>query len=914
MTFTLERIIYGTSDSSGEISVLAISDHLTPQDAALWRGVTSIKPMEAATFRGSRAFGIFAGPTDRFVAACAYLSAGKPYSEYIVVPRDLLAQLAGNLAPLLALFDKPVDEAQLSARVPAVKFNTGDSWTPQGRRAQVEALLAPGLEMPQALKLLGAALHERGLMIHDFPADTEARLALVRGLLALLPAHARPDLTFSTNRHEKIITQARVVFAPSSIVTGRWVVNWGTRSFPDDDSINTPYIRRLMSLWRGDLTAFLSAIDQMDSIAAALLVNRTLQNSLSVMAERHALDARILTGEDVPPEALKAVMKDIPPEGDLKRLYAQRLLRHALDARDSEAALIAARVMDQNPDLDRSLWHELERNLYGRPDAVYSFVRARLSAGINSDDDARWGERLKIAALASLRVAILDGDAETAINWLRLVAREPASYGLGEIVHAGILAAQERAHSEPELAQAVVLLAVKRDPTALAALLADEALLAAVPNGLGRALRSGEGDPLAIQQSFGIELFLVALARALETHRPDLFTPETVEQIWTIYIGAAPNGSPYSAEHVIQGLTAPTVPGLGGASWLPTPALETLLGLMLRDRRDDLSHQLTHQIRERDDFLAVVVGAISGSGRSDSEALAMIAQMIASGDLTLQDAVHIYVGLLIAWDWRKSALEVMEQLARTIQQHAHLEVHSDVIWHLLAVAAEMKEDFITRVALRRLLSDLEAVQEALQDEEMLADDLQRLTALIAWSSTARAQLLAWWRGYVHAQTTAGLQRIDKALSDGARATDDLRTIVQAVIAFRRMLGKRTLAQFAEDVSTAYTILQSLAESFDPSPKRSISFDPTTIRMELDARAEELSPHELKILANNFKEVAQLITSMADNRSKATLIRRGDDVDRQLMSGEQQPHSAVDALKWLAGYLSGTQEKLDETVE
>lgn len=904
MTFTLERMVYGTSDSSGEMSILAISDHLTPQDAALWRGVTSLKPLDAATFRGSRTFGIFAGPADRFVAACAYQNAGNAYAEYIVVPRELLAQLAGNLTPLLALFEKPADEAQLSARVPALKFNANDVWTPQARRAQVEALLARGLELPQALKLLGAALHERGLMIHDFPADTEARLALVRGLLALLPAHARPDLTFSTNRHEKVITQARIVFAPSSIVTGRWVVNWAAHSFPEDDLINTPYIRRLTALWRGDLAAFLSAIDQMDSIAATLLVNRTLQNSLSVMAERHALDALILAGEDVPPEALKAVMKDIPPEGELKRRYVQRLLRHALDARDSDAALITARVMDESAELDHLLWHELERNLYGRPDAVYSFVRARLGAGITTEDDARWSARLKIAALASLRVAILDGDAETAINWLRLVAREPTSYDLGGIVHAGILAAQERAHNEPELAQAIVLLAVKRDPAALDTLLADEALLAVIPNGLGRALRDGAGDPLALQQNFGIELFLVALLRALQTHCPDLFTPETIEQVWTIYTGSVPSGSPYGAERVIEELAR------SGAVWLPAPVLETLLGLMLRDRRDDLSHQVTHQIRERDDFLAVVVGAISASERSDADALALIAQMIAVSDLTLQDAVDIYVGLLIAWDWRKSALEVMEQLARTIQQHPNLEVEPEVIWHLLAVAAEMKEDFITRVAVRRLVSDF----EALPDEDGLADDLQRLAGLIAWSSAARTQLLTWWRGYIHAQTTAGLQRIDKALADGARSTDDLRTVVQAVLAFRRMLGKRTLAQFAEDVSTAYTVLQSLAESFDPSPKRASTFDPTTIRMELDARAEELSPHELKILANNFKEVAQLVTTMADNRSKATLIRRGDDVDRQLMSGEQQPHSAVDALKWLAGYLSGTQEKPDEADE
>ena len=107
-------------------------------------------------------------------------------------------------------------------------------------------------------------------------------------------------------------------------------------------------------------------------------------------------------------------------------------------------------------------------------------------------------------------------------------------------------------------------------------------------------------------------------------------------------------------------------------------------------------------------------------------------------------------------------------------------------------------------------------------------------------------------------------------------------------------------------------MQGLAESFDPSPKRQVSFDPATIRLEMDSRSEELSPHELKILASNFKELAQLISMMGDNRSKATLMRRGDDVDRQLMAGEQQPHSALDALKWIAGYLSGTQEKDDET--
>ena len=287
---------------------------------------------------------------------------------------------------------------------------------------------------------------------------------------------------------------------------------------------------------------------------------------------------------------------------------------------------------------------------------------------------------------------------------------------------------------------------------------------------------------------------------------------------------------------------------------------------MLRDKRDDLSHQVIHQVSQRSKP-SVTISCRSSSARSARASAAirkrwrLIAQMIAVGDLTQQEAVDVYVGLLIAWEWRRSALEIMEQLARAIQQHPTSKSarrSSGICWRS---RANMKEEFITRVALRRLTADL----ETLEDDELLLDDLQRVIPLIAWNSAARAQLLAWWRGYVRAQTTARLQRIDKALlgrQRGKRSLEDLRTVVQAVIAFRRMLGKRTLSQFAEDVATAYAILQGMAESFDPSPKRPVSFDPATIRLEMDARAEELSPHELKILANNFKELAQLISTMA----------------------------------------------------
>ena len=850
MSFTLERIIYGTTDSSSEMSILAISDHLTPQDASLWRGITSLRPMDAPSFKASRAFGIFAGPSERFVIACAYLIDKKPFYEYLVLPRDLLTTLAGNLTPLLALFDKPSDAVQHTARIAPAQLNATEPWSAQQRRAQVEALLGRGLDMPQALRLLGAALHERGLMIHDFPPDTDARLTIIEGSdgAAARAGAPRPDL-FDQPPRKNHDAGAHRLCAGELPSPGAGSSTGRRKPSRDDEVLASPYIKRLLALWKGDLNAFLNAIDQMGSVAGTLMNNRNLQNSLTVMAERHALDAQIIAGEEVPPEALKTVMRDIPPEGDLQILYARRLLDQALDARDADAALIVARAMDQDPVLDRVIYADLERDLRTRPDAVYSFMRTRLGAG--TDLDERWAERLKVAALTSLRVAILDGDAETTINWLRLVAREPASYGLGDVVHYGILAAQERARSEPDLAQALILLAVKRDQAALDLLLADDALLAAVPNGLGSALRSGEGDPAWLLQTYGVEVFLVALSRALDAQCPDLFTAATMEQVWSLYTSGA--GTPasiastsasstgtYSAEHIIKTLTA------NNSAWLPTTALEALLGGMLRDKRDDLSHQVIHQASTRADFLTIVVSAISQSERSDSEALALIAQMMAVGDLTQQQAVDVYVGLLNAWDWRASDLGIMEQLARSVQQHSNLEISTEVVWNLLAVAGEMKEAFITRVALRQLTDDLETVE----DEALLVEDLQRVLPLVAWDASARAQILAWWRTFVRDQATARLQRIDKALSDGQgqeakRPLEELRTIVQTMLAFRRMLGKRSFSQFAEDVTTAYALLQGIAESFDPSPKRQAAFDPATIRLEMDARAEELSPHELK---------------------------------------------------------------------
>jgi hypothetical protein len=435
-------------------------------------------------------------------------------------------------------------------------------------------------------------------------------------------------------------------------------------------------------------------------------------------------------------------------------------------------------------------------------------------------------------------------------------------------------------------------------------LLNDTELLAALPDNLGRLLRDYDGDATRVLQNQGVELLLVVLARAAHAQHPELFTPWAVEQVWNAYVGGQPlNVLPYyQPEHTIQEWID------SGASWLTEEAITALLTLMLHDRRDELFQAFSHHLCERAEFINLLVTVFVNSQRPIPELLPLTGHLVTTGDLSQQQTIEVYLHLLGTPPFPDTTLPIIQQLSRTIQQHPTLALPAEVFSPLLDAAEKSRDELIVRVISRRLMADLETGE----DEVTFAGSLLRLHDQIAWNATTQQHLMTWWRGFVLNQTLARLQRLDKAL-DGKRTPDDLRTVLQTVIAIRKLLGKRTLAQFAEDVGTAYLVLQALVESFEASAKRAMSFDQATIRAELAGREGELSPHEQKILANNLKELAELVTVMGDNRSKASLMRRSDDVDRLLMTGELQPHGSLDAVKWLAGYLGGLQEK-DEDAE
>lgn len=909
MTDTLDRIIYSeppaAANGTKPDETLIVSGSLTADDAAQWRALVTLSPYAGVSGRASQAVGIFPGPGRNFLLASTYNDSHAQHSEVVFLPRKVLQQAAGNLEPLIALV---TDTAQNGTVVTGAKTSPLElpALLPLSFERRVEVvrtLLRDVGSLDHALRLLAAALSETQLLITGYPSEMRARVALVEGLLALLPALARPELTFATHIANGDAPGVRVAFGDSPTKTNRLTANVQAGHFPDESDI--PYLRLLSDLWQEDMAAFLQALDELEPLANAILPDSSLDDGLNRLAEQARINQRIQRDEEIEPETLKATLAaNLPLPPGLMQRYYERLLEHALDARDTEAALLVAMKMDEDPQLDRALNAVLAQHLETQPDDVYVFVRTRLNDAMEAN--ARWIERLHAAALNSLQVAITDADSETIMNWLRLIAREPAVYGLADILRDGILATQERARSDGDLARYLITLTIKHAPDILDTLLDDEALLAVLPNNLGLVLRDHAGDPLYTLQNRGPELFLVAIARSARAQAADVFSAEVVDQLWKLYTAGQNFNIPshYLPTSIVEMLTTT------GAGWLPTDILQHLATHILADTRDDLFVQFAAHLAEYDALVPLLGSALHQSQRSIDDMITLVSHLTTAGYLEQQAVVEVYAELLEYREWRQVALPLVEQLARLLQQNPTLELDSEILWRLLDVALPARSEMVAKVASQQLFNDIERKDRDHDSDSdaNLVEALLRLQESLQWSQPARSSFLKWWRDFVRQQPLARLARLDRLL-ENKKAIADCRAIVQTSLAFRRMLNNRDMGEFADAVNLVYSVLADMAQSFDPSPKQATSFDEETVRAELDHRREDLTDQEWHIFAKNLRELAALIGVMGDHRSRASLVRQN--VDRQLLSGEQQPESAVDAMKWMAGYLEGIQARDDE---
>nr|MCU0482530.1 hypothetical protein [Anaerolineae bacterium] len=160
---------------------------------------------------------------------------------------------------------------------------------------------------------------------------------------------------------------------------------------------------------------------------------------------------------------------------------AQQLLRYALQERHTEAVVYLLTFMADVPDARPFIQAELEAWMNNEPDAVYFFARTALATHF---DDV-WLPLLTSSARASLGIVIEQGDSESVLEWLRLIAREPATYQLNDIMREGIRSAQLRAHDDGVLGGRLLLFTLKRASDLVGVMMNDHEFISVLATPIG---------------------------------------------------------------------------------------------------------------------------------------------------------------------------------------------------------------------------------------------------------------------------------------------------------------------------------------------------------------------------------------------------------------------------------------------
>lgn len=942
MTFVLQHAVYNipNADTTDDPAVvLGQSDDFPLEAIASLVGATALLPLAPKEASQTQALAYVPHPDieQEMILALAETVDDASRIHVVLLPPEVVTALNGDVVLLQVLATMPACSDSVT-NAPLEPLTVGDTPPTYDRHARLQGLydILPANDMQTAFALLGAVLHPHPLLIANFAPELEARMALIEGMLALLPTAARHTITFNTHAtafSETVDFQFDAPSpdpAPTSPPTAEtptpqdntaWPLDWSKLKLDGSLLTNHAYVAYLNSMWGAseqDLDTLTTVLDDTEPYATALLDASTREIGLTHIANRSRADNALKSGDAIATELLLAVLDSPhPPTEQAYTHYIERLLHNVLDHHDAAGAAALVERLDADPDLEAQIQPLIDQALADQPDTAYVIARASLSdqngsngSDTHADDDMdpvaearrqKWLDRLHEAAKNAVNVAIETDEPSIISRWLTLIAREPRAYHLQDVLYNGLVAAMPMASQHEELAMDLLTIAIKRAPDLIPDLLKADGFLSQLPDLLGNALREPATADIEALAEGPREMFLLAVRRGLDNDTPVINAP-IIRVLWQLYQGSSVRvGDPFRPSTLIHDIVRL------GEGKLVNGGLDALFILILNDNEDALFRELAAELAQQDRLEGLLPRVLQQSHRDDDDKIMLISNLVSGEYLTPQQAVDSYLAILQDRTWEKAEEELVEQLARVLNQNSEIRVDESILWRMIDLAEDIRSELILRVAVPRLLVMLESA--SIDYDEDFAEQLLRLRKAINWNPSTRATLMSWWRKYTGALSVTQLQQLDKLL-DGSRTLEEMRAIVQTHVSLRKVIGTRSLSDFAEQVNTAYKVLEAIADGFD-SNTRNLGVDTATIRSVLQSRDDSLSLDEQQVLAINLKELAQLLTTMAANRSKPSLIRSDEAVDRGLARGEQAPQSALDVMKWLAGYLDGAQPSENE---
>ena len=903
MASALEYVILGHDhDEQGSKSrkLLMFNGALPSLDPKFYLQLVDLEPMPAGDGGAGPALVLLDHDRDRMLLATIQPATGDPQTftdHYVFIPADALAESALQLERWLAFL--PEVSQDINRTLPLLQPPDFNSIEIETRAANLQRILdeLPADGFDHVLTLLGALMHERRLVIAQYPSDFQERLALVSGIQALIPGQLAARMTFASHAPAYSQHPPQLTFDDEDDRASVWIYDW-TAPTIIADVLGHPYIEALRALWQGDAAALAAEIQPLARLAVASEAG-PLGQELARVADRFWLDRQVQAPEDdVSTEAIIRILDGArPPSDKMRRQYIRKLLQNALSERDSAAGARVAEELENDAELESALSDIFDEMLEDQPDSVYVFIRNRL---MHLGIDEQWIPRLQTAARNSLEVAIEEGDVGTLAGWLELIAHEPQAYLLHDILQEAILLAKQRAYGDGELGIHLILVAARRVPEIVDALYEDEQLIDALDAGVRIALQNPTADALERLIDERAEYFLLALYHGVKVTDEVLVTLATIKRLWSLYKSEQRVNLPavYRPPAVTRLLATEA------SHQLTEEAVEYLFESIIAGDDRKLIADSAHHLANCELLFPRLSQALSRDTLPMDKVLSIMHAVSNIKSAPAHEVIDTYLTLLDYYQWEPQTQRLMEALSRLMAKHNDVRVSYRHLWRLFESCHTLESEGATRVSMTHLL--LQYGEE--EDLSRVVDGLSRICGQIGWSKPSGAAVNSWWRNYTHSLSLTQLQRLERELAP-QRQLEAQKHILYSVLAMRRWLHSQDPVELAESINATFTILEHIAEAFDAEHIHEI--DSHTIRRELDEVGRGLSSEQRHILANNLRNLAHRITQMAEKRSKPSLIRSDDSIERQLQHGEADPQGSIDMMKWIAGYLDGAHAESEE---
>lgn len=865
--------------------------------------------------------GIFRGETTEYIIARAQrLPDGTPVAHFLPVSRQALLWMGGNVAALESFATQPITVA---ARGELSPF----TFEPHSPNAddQNEALLSLMRFCRSKTNiisgLLAALIQGQGVGVLNAPPSLRDRLALVQGLMMLLPLPARVAITFSTSVADPVQVRSQIKFFDTATFPPNYIIfDWANQRLIGEPPEH-PYAKFIISQLRLDTSVVVEQTERVGRTAVWRAMRKDdLANALSWIARRVNFDLLILNNQPADQAMIANILREDPtlPE-DLRVAYARHLITFAMAMNDPTHTDILPTLSAQNHDVGDAVFQVLENGAI-KPEqaqAVFNIVEQWvLNPPIGTEID-RWRTLLSMSIQSRFTALMADNNHTGLLELMEKLIATPAGLGIERVIVEIIRGGYRKAFDDARMARAIFLLAMAHlSVRGVQQLMNEPRYLAQLPPliqeavtylGQTTARTPRPGLLLRASESYGGEVQPLLLGRLVEwafaTQRYDLLDAETLRGM--VRVAASPYGDRFEplVLAMAQQLSQPDV-----VRRLPAETLHRLIAMTLaRGRVEDAVMQM--QIYQDTLFKPTDQWQLAELGRiamreaplEPAQALTTLG-IVQNSNLRMIAKIAMHLGALEGQKW----VAELEPAARALtaywtndpRQIALLGV--EPVLRLLNVVATRKD----RVQALRLVTAI--VDYALTlggDTESLSipELFGQVLSLAVWSPDMNRAVIDAIAVYVRRAPLDQARQV--AVFVGEKQGQAAREALDAAYVLRQIIGGQDMAAFAEALSISVELLIDFTAVYFEGQETPPLFK---LRRWAQGAPGGMSEAEKRRLGQNFGLVAPFLMHVytAQQARNSKRSRPDNDAIRsKLMTGSVAPTTALEATTWIGGHFS-----------